>query len=158
MFLQLYRANKGDKFYQEAKPYLESDPVKVAFLMDKVWYYRNEVFFSPLSSFPFYPNNEPSYLSLTPNVWVPNDDTNNLWLNHLIYAYMIENTRVYEIFEKIIFEYLYGEKLGFPARPETVKWLRTTEELFYKSSSNYLIQSVVSNIRPDIRSSRRNAY
>src|SRR5262245_25423519 len=48
--------------------------------------------------------------------------------DHLIYAYMIENTRVYEIFRRVLHEFLHGEKLGTPI-PESQRWLRTTEEL-----------------------------
>ena len=36
-----------------------------------------------------------------------------LW-DHLIYAYMVENTRVYEIFRRVLEEYAYGERLGVP--------------------------------------------
>src|SRR5262245_36649438 len=34
--------------------------------------------------------------------------------DHLIYAYMIENTRIYEIFRRVVHEFLHGEKLGVP--------------------------------------------
>ena len=43
---------------------------------------------------------------------------------HLMYAYVIENTGIYEIFERVIFEYCHGEKLGFPTVDGTVRWLR----------------------------------
>jgi hypothetical protein len=77
--------------------------------------------------------------------------------DHLIYAYMIENTRVYEIFRRVLFEFLHGEKLGTPI-PESQDWLRTTEELFYRDPVPLTITSVASHIRPDLRANRRNAY
>jgi len=78
--------------------------------------------------------------------------------DHLIYAYMIENTRIYEIFRKVLHEYLHGERLDIPSA-EGQRWLRTTEELFYKDPSPFTIfSSLVSHVRPDVRSSRRNAY
>ena len=77
--------------------------------------------------------------------------------DHLIYAYMIENTRIYEIFRRVLFEFLHGEKLGAPL-PESQKWLRNTEELFFRDSSPFAITSVSSHIRPDVRATRRNAY
>lgn len=80
----------------------------------------------------------------------------NLW-DHLIYAYMIENTRVYEIFRRVLEEYSYGERLGFPSI-ESQRWLRTTEQLFYRDNPPFQIYSLVSWIRPDIRAVRRNAY
>ncbi|MFZ1948161.1 MAG: hypothetical protein WAW06_11495 [bacterium] len=160
MFLQLYRANMGspepnEEYGTAAQPYLEGHPVHLAFLMDQVWRARDTSadYTSPLDGFPF-DGLEPQYLSL-PSAPTPGP---GFLVNHLIYAYMVENTRAYEIFEKVVFEYLHGEKLGFPTSPATARWLRATEELFYKSSSNYLIQSLMSNIRSDIRASRRNAY
>lgn len=79
-----------------------------------------------------------------------------LW-DHLIYAYMIENTRIYEIFRRVLYEYLHGEKLGVPT-PAAQHWLRNTEELFYRDPLPFSIISVTSNIRSDMRASRRNAY
>ena len=56
-----------------------------------------------------------------------------LW-DHLIYAYMIENTRIVEIFRRVVHELTHGEKLGAPS-VETLHWLRNTEELFYRDAS-----------------------
>jgi hypothetical protein len=42
-----------------------------------------------------------------------------LW-DHLIYAYMIENTRIYEIFRRVLLEFLHGEKLGVPTRMHSI--------------------------------------
>ena len=39
--------------------------------------------------------------------------------DHLIYAYMIENTRIYEIFRRVVHEYRHGEKLGTPQDTDT---------------------------------------
>jgi len=79
-----------------------------------------------------------------------------LW-DHLIYAYMIENTRIYEIFRRMLHEFLHGEKLGAPS-DNTQIWLRNTEELFYRDGSPFFIPPVASYVRPDLRASRRNAY
>lgn len=101
------------------------------------------------------PANE-SLLGFIPNA--ANDGKGTLRWDHLIYAYMIENTRVYEIFRRVLHEHLHGEKLGTPLDPETQHWLRNTEELFYKDSAPFLITSVSSHIRSDLRANRRNAY
>lgn len=77
--------------------------------------------------------------------------------DHLIYAYMIENTKIYEIFRRVLYEYLHGERLEVPS-PETQRWLRTTEELFYSDYPPLFAFRLMSYIRPDIRASRRNAY
>jgi hypothetical protein len=78
--------------------------------------------------------------------------------DHLIYAYMIENTRLYEIFRRVLHEYRHGEKLGTPLDGETQNWLRITEELFYSDPAPFTIIDVSSHIRSDLRASRRNAY
>jgi hypothetical protein len=80
----------------------------------------------------------------------------SLW-DHLIYAYMVENTRVYEIFRRVLEEYAYGERLGVPS-DETQRWLRTTEQLFYNDNPPFQIYNFATWIRPDIRAVRRNAY
>jgi hypothetical protein len=78
--------------------------------------------------------------------------------NHLIYAYMIENTRAYEIMGRVIFEHAHGERLGVLRQDASYQWLRTTEELFYKDASPFQPFNLVSRIRPDIAATRRNAY
>ena len=79
-----------------------------------------------------------------------------LW-DHLIYAYMIENTRIYEIFRRVLYEFLHGEKLGVPTA-DAQHWLRNTEELFYRDAPPFSITTITSHIRSDLRASRRNAY
>jgi hypothetical protein len=90
-----------------------------------------------------------------------------LW-DHLIYAYMIENTRIYEIFRRVVLEFLHGEKLGVPGTvpgppgvletAESQRWLRTTEELFYRDPPPFFITAITGYVRPDIQATRRNAY
>jgi hypothetical protein len=77
--------------------------------------------------------------------------------DHLIYAYMVENTRAYEIFRRVLEEYAYGERLGVPSDAGQ-HWLRATEALFYRDNPPFQIYSLASWIRPDIRAVRRNAY
>ena len=79
-----------------------------------------------------------------------------LW-DHLIYAYMIENTRAYEIFRRVVHEFAHGERLG-SASPETQQWLRSTEELFYRDPPSFFISAITSHIRPDQEGTRRNSY
>lgn len=81
----------------------------------------------------------------------------NVRWDHLIYAYLVENTRIYEIFRRVLHEYLHGEKLGAPT-VESQHWLRNTEELFFKEPAPFFIYSITSYIRPDLGATRRNAY
>lgn len=76
---------------------------------------------------------------------------------HLMYAYLIENTRVFEIFRRVLEECYHGERLDVPS-PDGQAWLRTTEALFFSDSHPGQIAAVTSSIRPDIRAVRRNAY
>lgn len=80
----------------------------------------------------------------------------SIW-DHLIYAYMIENTRVYEIFQRVLEEYAYGERLSFPSAASQ-RWLRTTEQLFYRDGPPFGIGSLTSWVKDDMRKLRRNAY
>src|SRR5262249_44224370 len=52
--------------------------------------------------------------------------------SHLIYAYMIENTGIVEIFRRALQAWLGDERLPFPTL-ETQYWIRASEELFFKS-------------------------
>jgi hypothetical protein len=78
--------------------------------------------------------------------------------DHLIYAHMIENTGVYEIFQRVLHRYVHGNLEGVTMSPASVTWLRTTEELFYHAPASFSITSFASDIRPDLRATRRNAY
>jgi len=114
-----------------------------------------------------HPNNRSNLDSLPELLSVPDffdprdpDDSSpgvDVRWDHLIYAYMIENTRVIDIFRRVVFELVHGEKLGTPVTDAT-GWLRNTEELFFKPGAPFLIGSVDSEIRPDKRAIARNAY
>jgi hypothetical protein len=82
---------------------------------------------------------------------------NNAEWHHLIYAYMVENTRIVEIFRRVLAEYVHGEKLGIAPEPVHL-WLRNTESLFFREARIDSIVSVTSAVRPDADAVRRNAY
>jgi len=146
---------------READLVLSKHPFEIASLLEEVWNGRPKP--SPPSP-PFTDLGSPANRSAMPNFPqgvpfpVPRDAAplRFPW-DHLIYAYMIENTRIYEIFRRVLHELLHGEKLGTPI-PESVAWLRTTEELFYADSAPFTISNTMSHIRPDHRATRRNAY
>lgn len=82
----------------------------------------------------------------------------NVGWDHLIYAYLIENTSIVEVFKKVIVEYLHGEKLGSPMDLDTQAWLRNTEALFFSTQSPFSVINTQSILRPDPNAYRRNAY
>lgn len=69
---------------------------------------------------------------------------------HLIYAYMIENTRVVEVFRRVLTTFLYGEKLSVLS-PASQRWAWTTEELFFSDAPSQSIMTQTSGLRKDIR-------
>ena len=77
--------------------------------------------------------------------------------DHLIYAYMVENTRIYEVFRRVVHEFVHGEKLGAPTA-EAQNWLRNTEELFFKDGAPFFVTSLASHVRNGLRENRRNPY
>lgn len=77
--------------------------------------------------------------------------------DHAIYAYMVENTRIFEIFDRVLREYESGERFETP-EGDAALWLRSTEALFYRELGSGFIGSLTSSLRPDARAIRRNTY
>jgi hypothetical protein len=136
---------------ENADQVLALDSATIGFLMDGVWSRGGPGRLQGIST----PSPAPIGISFAEfrlgAAWSP------VW-DHLIYAYMIENTRAYEILGRVIAEYTQGERLGIIREPAAYQWLRTTEELFYKDASPFQPFNLVSRIRPDIAATRRNAY
>lgn len=82
----------------------------------------------------------------TPLVW-----------DHLIYAYVLESTGMIEVFAEVVRRLVIGETLG-TLTSQSVQWLRTTEDLFFKDPPAFSIHGVLSEVRPHSRVNRRNAY
>ena len=82
---------------------------------------------------------------------------------HMIYAYMIENTRIAQIMEKLIMLYQQDELLGIAgpgivANQNAFQWIMNTENLFFKQLSNHHQRNIAGQVRPGIDANRRNAY
>jgi hypothetical protein len=77
--------------------------------------------------------------------------------DHLIYALLIENTGVFEIMAEVVRRYAVGETLEAPSLA-TQRWLRATEELFFRDPPLFHIGSITSQVRPNMRVDRRNKY
>jgi hypothetical protein len=76
---------------------------------------------------------------------------------HLIYAYLLENTRILQIFERLLEKYFLDEELGIAGNNQVVTWMQNAERLFFKNDSQNSI-NIKSLIRPSSDSIRRNAY
>ena len=79
-----------------------------------------------------------------------------LW-HHLAYAYVLESTGIVEIFAEVVRRLVVGETLGV-LTPDSIAWLRTTEQLFFRDLPTFSVASVLSEVRPYDRANRRNAY
>jgi hypothetical protein len=76
---------------------------------------------------------------------------------HLIYAYMIENTRVIEVFRRVLDSCLHGEQLGVLSAASQ-RWMWTTEEMFFRDPPSFSIGAQTSHVRPSLAATRANAY
>ncbi|GAA5165290.1 MULTISPECIES: hypothetical protein [Amycolatopsis] len=79
-----------------------------------------------------------------------------LW-HHLAYAYVLESTGIVEIFAELVRRLVVGETLGVLS-PDSIAWLRATEQLFFRDLPTFSVASVLSDVRPYDRTNRRNAY
>lgn len=83
---------------------------------------------------------------------------------HMVYAYLLENTRMFQIFDKLITMFRQDEKLtkaGLEGVTNTNinQLLLNTEQLFFKDfGSNSVNANIVSALRPSSDATRRNAY
>jgi hypothetical protein len=75
---------------------------------------------------------------------------------HLIYSYLVENSRILQIFERVIDKYLHNEELGI-APPDVYQWFLNSERLFFGEGSTRST-NIRSLLRINYDSNRRNAY
>ena len=78
-------------------------------------------------------------------------------LDHIIYAYLIENTGIYEVFCKLITDFRFGGKLVTPSLA-SMKWIETAENLIFNDNQMFAPHQIATTIRPNSGSVRRNAY
>ena len=90
------------------------------------------------------------------NVSSPSNPPPAVW-HHLIYAYLLENTGLVEIFTEVVRRAAHGEMLEIEDI-NAFRWLRSTEELFYRDPPLFASGLVGSQLRPESRVIRRNAY
>jgi hypothetical protein len=76
--------------------------------------------------------------------------------DHLIYAYLIENTRIYDIFAKVLETYMYSETLPIP-NPAAQNFLRVTEYL-YSDGIPTAVWTTANRLRRDEIANRMTVY
>lgn len=77
--------------------------------------------------------------------------------HHLSYAYVLENTKMVDVFRRVLFDLVHGERLSLGSQA-TQRWAQLTEELFFTHPRTYSIRGVTSDIRSKHDAVRRNAY
>jgi hypothetical protein len=77
--------------------------------------------------------------------------------DHLIYAYIIENTRIYEIFSKLLNKYIHGGELETPSPASQLFW-RNLEFLVYGDAAPSMVWTTSGRLRRDEQASRCSTY
>lgn len=155
MFIALADRQRGNPT-QRAETVLALDAATISFLMESMWTSGGPGLLLGGSP-PTIATPRPAPVGIQLGSTRMSTHWSAVW-DHLIYAYMIENTRAYEIMGRVVAEYTQGERLGILREDASYQWLRTTEELFYKDASPLQPYNLVSRVRPDIAATRRNAY
>ncbi len=105
-------------------------------------------------TFPLFDPENP--LSLPPNVGA--FVKFNIPPYHLIFSYLVENTRIAQIFERMISMYVHDEKLTKANNRQAFQWIVNTEGLFYTGAKLEDRRGLNSQLRPVSEATRRNAY
>ena len=120
--------------------FVGNDASEIATLMRYVWEHGSRRHIIPLPARSSYMDSVLVATGLSSEFWRWDESVSSkrdvltpfIW-DHLAYAYLVESTRIVEIFRRVIQECRYGERLG-SLTPEALNWLRTTEELFFTAN------------------------
>lgn len=82
---------------------------------------------------------------------------NTVSWHHVAYAYLLENTRVVDIFRRVVREWTHGEHLPAATIP-TQRWVQVTEQVFFQDAWPYSVRAVTSSLRRSPEATRRGAY
>jgi hypothetical protein len=77
--------------------------------------------------------------------------------DHLIYAYVIENTRIFEIFSKVLLKYMNGGELETPSQTSQLFW-RNLEFLIFGDAMPSMVWTTSGRLRRDEQANRLATY
>lgn len=77
--------------------------------------------------------------------------------DHIIYAYTIENTRIFDVFAKVLETYIFSERLETPS-PASQQFWRNTEYLIYGEVLPTMLWAPTSRLRRDEIANRLTSY
>jgi hypothetical protein len=93
----------------------------------------------------------------TPPGTFPTPPTKPTNWDHLIYAYVIENTRIFEIFSKLLSKYIHGGDLETPSPASQLFW-RNLEFLIYGDAAPSMVWTTSGRVRRDEQAGRCSTY
>jgi hypothetical protein len=154
MFLQLVRdVNNPANTRTNTQSLFQYHPLQITALVETAWRNRQAG-----NAFPFDAWPQPltdSILNAFPSQ--PNLRNGAANWDHLIYAYLIENTRIYDIFQAVVHAYQHGEQLQVPS-PATQRFVRNTEYLLYADPAPTTVWNLTSHTRKDEYAHRMTHY
>ena len=77
--------------------------------------------------------------------------------DHLIYAYVVENTRIFEIFSKVLETYMFTEQLEVPSPASQMFW-RNLEFLIFGDGMPSMLWTTSTRLRSDEVANRLSTY
>lgn len=130
---------------------LKADPLDLVLYLEEVWdsadvWAPNGYRAGPARSALFATGQFAGYVPVAGPAW-----------DHFLSSYVLENTRMVQIFARVVKEYRTGESLGVPSIA-TQRWLDTTEALLLGAWNPLPLWLSTSSVRTDPEAVRRNAY
>lgn len=137
---------------QAAMTVLTADPLDLILYMEQIWDIVNGFKLGDIETARFKMWQQGLFARSAGEVTVGSGP----W-DHFAYAYVLESTRMVQIFKRIVREYRSGEKLGIPSKA-TQRWLDATEALLFGAANPLSAWLSTSTVRQDPEAIRRNAY
>jgi len=154
MFLQLVRdVNNPANSLTNAQSLFQYLPLQITALIETAWRNRQAGNAFPFDAWP--QTLTDSIINAFPSQ--PNLQSGAANWDHLIYAYLIENTRIYDIFQAVVHAYQHGEELQVPSAA-TQRFIRNTEYLLYTDPAPTTVWNLTSRTRSDEYALRMTHY
>lgn len=103
------------------------------------------------------PTNQPGIANALSVVGYEQNKVQSTNWDHLIYAYIIENTRIFEIFSKVLETYMFSEQLETPSAQSQLFW-RNVEFLIFGDAMPSMLWTTSSRLRRDEVANRLTTY
>jgi hypothetical protein len=154
MFLQLVRdVNNPQNTPANVRALFQYHPLQITALVETAWRNRQTGNAFPFDAWP--QGITDAIINAFPSQ--PGLQGGAVNWDHLIYAYLIENTRIHDIFRAVVDAYQHNEQLQVPS-DATQRFLRSTEFLLYADPAPTTVWNLTSHTRPDEIAHRMTNY